>query len=180
MKKRQLVIALGVIVGILALGIGYAAIATQGFNINGNLSSEVDENQFKVKFTGTPTVDTTGAPNAIATATLDATDTNGRTATLNVSKLKAKDEVVTATYTIKNESTDLNATLDSTPFITVPNDDYFAVTTEYGAGGTSLAANGGTTTLTVTVRMKKTPIDTQDPKLTSSITVTFNATPVQP
>jgi hypothetical protein len=173
MKKKQVVIVLVVIVGILALGIGYAAIATQGFRINGNLSSNVDSSQFNVRFTGTPSTNV-GSTGATASATLDGTDTNGRTANLSVSGLTAKDQTVTATYNIINNSASLKANL-GTPSITVPNDDYFAVTTEYA--NAELAANGGTTTLTVTVRMKKTPIDPDDTKLSSAVTITFDATP---
>jgi hypothetical protein len=176
MKKKQLVIYLVVVVGILALGIGYAAIATQGFTINGNLSSDVDTDQFKVKFTGTPLTNI-GTTNATMSATIDSSDSTSRTATLNVSGLKARGETVTATYTIINDSSDLTANL-GTPTVTNNNPTYFNVTATYGANGDTILA-GNTTTIIVTVELLKTPIDTAD-NLTSTTKVTFDATPSHP
>ena len=66
----------------------------------------------------------------------------------------------------------LKATL-GTPAITNDNTTYFEVTSV--VTDTTLAANGATTTQTVTVTAIKTPVSADE---TANISVTVNATPV--
>ena len=76
------------------------------------------------------------------------------------------------TYTVVNESETLAATLAAPVIQTNSNSTYFTVTSSTASN--SLAANGGTTTQTVTVTAAKTP--TADDE-TTSVTINLAASP---
>lgn len=164
MKKRNTYAGLIILVALVVLGIGYAAMSNITLNINGSASAVVEDENFKVKFTGTPS--TTGE-------TITATITDDHNATINVS-LKAKGDKATATYTILNDSADLSASI-AAPAITNSNEEYFAVTTDMADA--VVVAAGGEKTVTVTVELIKTPIDADQ---TASINIDLVASPVQP
>lgn len=164
MKKRRTYAGLIILVAVLCFGAVYAAMSNITLNIGGSASAVVEDENFKVKFTGTPA--TTGE-------TVTASITDDHNATINVS-LSSKGDKVTATYTILNDSEDLSASI-AVPTITNSNEEYFAVTTDM-ADATVVAA-GGETTVTVTVELIKTPIEEDQ---TSTINVALVASPVQP
>ena len=170
MKKRTGI--LGVLIAILIIGIGYAAISNVNLIINGTGTVTADPNNFKVVYTAVGTV-TKPADATVATDTIDA---NGVTTTsFTVTGLTKKGEIVEIPYTITNKSEDLGATL-GTPSISISGtnaSEYFTVTSSTAAN--SLAKNGGTTTQTVHVEVAKTPIG--DP-ITGTFTITVAATPV--
>lgn len=91
---------------------------------------------------------------------------------MNVSKLTAKGDTATATYTIANTSADLSAVLSATT--TNTNDEYFKITQNIAK---ATVAAGDTATITVTVELIKTPI-TQDEETTIGVAIT--AEPQQP
>lgn len=165
MKRRNTYVGLILLLAVLMLGIGYAAMSNITLNIGGSASAIVEDENFKVKFTGTPEV---------SSSDVTATITDDHNATLNVTGLSAKGDKVTATYTIENASEDLSASV-AVPTITNSNEDYFTVTTDMSASQT-LAA-GGNTTVTVTVELVKTPVDADQ---TADIKVSLVASPVQP
>lgn len=164
MKKRRTYAGLIILVALVVLGVGYAAMSNITLNIGGSASAVVEDENFKVKFTGTPT--TTGD-------SITASITDDHNATINVS-LSAKGDKATATYTILNDSEDLSASI-AVPTITNSNEEYFAVTTDMA--DTKVVAAGGETTVTVTVELIKTPIEEDQ---TASINVALVASPVQP
>ena len=166
MKKRNTYVGLILLVAVLMLGIGYAAITNITLNITGSAKAVVSDENFKVRFTGTPTV----SDEDVVTATI----TDDVTATINVESLVAKGDKDTATYTIENASDDLSASI-AVPTVENSNDEYFSVTTDMTDAVT--VASKGTTTVTVTVELIKTPIEADE---TTDITVSLVASPVQP
>ena len=124
------------------------------------------QENFTVEFTGTPTVSDADKVEA------KLVDQKPLNAIMNVSKLTAKGDTATATYTIANTSADLSAVLSATTSNT--NDEYFKITQNIAK---ATVAAGDTTTITVTVELIKTPI-TQDEETTIGVAIT--AEPQQP
>lgn len=166
MKKRNTFFGIGLLVALLVLGIGYAAISNITLNIGGTGKAGVSDSNFKVKFIGTPTV----SDEDIVKATIS----KDEEATINVDSLVAKGDKVTATYQIQNASADLSASL-AVPTVSNSNTEYFSVTTDMTEAVT-LASNE-TTTITVTVELIKTPIEADQE---TTINVSLVASPVQP
>ena len=167
MKKRIGII--GVLVAILALGIGYAVINATDLEVTGSGTISPDDSNFDVHFKQTETITKTGP----AGATLTASYTNGTTATSGITGFTKKDDTATFVYTIENSSPDLLANLAVvTADIENTNDEYFDVTAALGKA--KLNASGDTTTLTITVTALKTPIEDDE---TTTITVPVTASP---
>ena len=164
MRKTNKIIIVSIIVMVLLLGIGYAAIQNVTLNIVGTAAADPSQENFKVMFSGTPTV----SDSTYVTAGI----TDDINATINVSGLTKKGEIVTATYIIQNVSTDLTAELSATASNT--NTEYFNVS--YAIDETTLA-KGEATTITVKVELIKTPIQEA---VSSTIGVQIVASPVQP
>ena len=138
-------------------------------NINGVGNAQAKQENFKVEFIGTPSTSGKGT----TTATINESDkTKG---TVNVTGLTAKGDEATATYTVKNLSSDISA--DLTAEATSSNQTYFEVICSLEK--TTLKAQEETT-LKVTVRLLKTPIDETKEDLNSDIDVTLTAEPKQP
>lgn len=166
MKNKKTFIVLAVLIAVLMLGIGYAAVSNIALKIDGSATASPNADNFVVKFTDAQVGDS---------ATTTATVGDGKTATLTVTGLTAKGDTAEATYTVSNLSADLLADLTD-DVITNDNTEYFEVTTEFEP--TTLAAKTGTTTIKVVVELIKTPIGDAD--VTANIDVDFTAEPVQP
>lgn len=126
MKKKKSFTGLLIILAVLFLGVGYAAITSRTLTINGNVTVNPNENDFDVVFKGGPTITDGTDPATTATNTYDSTN---RTATLTVDGLEKAGDKVVVTYTIENKSNSLKATLSN---LTVTNDSakgYFTVET---------------------------------------------------
>ena len=174
MKQKRTFITLLLIIALLCLGIAYAAITSQNLKVTGSVEATTSDNNFDVKFTGTPTTD--GAGNV--EATIDTTaDSTGRTATIKVTGLTTAEQTATATYTITNASpADLSANLTSN--VAHDNDAWFEVTQDLA--DTSID-KGDSTTITLTVKLLKTPATADDlAQAKDSITLTIGAEAVQP
>ena len=157
------------LVAIVLVAIGYAAITNVTLNIDGTAKSEGNPDNFKVELVGEPQTSGDGT----TTATINTTDkTQG---TMNVSGLNAKGQTAIATYTVKNQSVDLSA--DLTAKATSTNDEYFEV--QCSLDKTTLKAQEETT-MTVKVKLLKTPIDETKENLLTEIGVNIDAEPKQP
>ncbi len=168
-------LGMALIIVVLMLGIGYAALTTTNLFVTGNVNVTKNDNNFKVSY------DRDKVPTVSDSAKATAAYTDEKNATLSVTGLVVKGDKVTATYTIHNESTDLLANLakenitvtDANTAETTDNglDDtqYFQVTSEIGA---SQIGAGESTTVTVTVELLKTPIQ----NVGVTINVPFTAT----
>ena len=170
MRRTNAKIVGGVLVlAIILVAVAYAAITSTQLNINGTGNAIANQSNFKVEFIGTPTTGGKGT----TTATIDSSvKTNG---TVTVNGLTAKGDEATATYTVKNQSADLSADLSAKA--TSSNEEYFEVLCTLEK--TTLKAQEETT-LKVTVRLLKTPIDETKENLKTDIGVTVTAEPKQP
>ena len=169
MGKNTKIVGGVLLVVIILVAVAYAAITNVELNINGVGSAQAKQENFKVEFIGTPSTSGKGT----TTATINESDkTKG---TVNVTGLTAKGDEATATYTVKNLSSDISA--DLTAEATSSNQTYFEVICSLEK--TTLKAQEETT-LKVTVRLLKTPIDETKEDLNSDIDVTLTAEPKQP
>ena len=169
MSKNTKIVGGVLLIAIILVAVAYAAITNVELNINGVGSAQAKQENFKVEFIGTPSTSGKGT----TTATISESDkTKG---TVNVTGLTAKGDEATATYTVKNLSSDISA--DLTAEATSSNQIYFEVICSLEK--TTLKAQEETT-LKVTVRLLKTPIDETKEDLNSDIDVTLTAEPKQP
>ena len=169
MKKKTGIIA--ILILILLLGVGYAAIANKNLIVNGSATVTPDDSNFVVKFDQQTafTTNTTGAP---AGATVTTTWTSDTQVGFTVGGLNKQGDVVVITYPILNESPTLGATL-ANPVISFDNSTYFSVTATLSTN--TLAASTGTANLVVTITVLKTPV-TDDETTTGTVTVTATPT----
>ena len=168
-RANNKIIGVIVLLAIVLVAVGYAAITKVGLNIDGTAKSEGNPDNFKVELVGEPQTSGDGT----TTATINTADkTQG---TMNVSGLNAKGQTAIATYTVKNQSVDLSA--DLTAKATSTNDEYFEV--QCSLDKTTLKA-GEETTMTVKVKLLKTPIDETKENLLTEIGVNIDAEPKQP
>lgn len=178
MNNKKKVIGIVVLVAILAIGIGYAAITTIPLKISGTAGATTKQGNFVVRFEGTPTV--TKGENLDASVTATATLTDDKNAKFEVAGLTAKGDKVTAKYTIKNASPDLTAKLTVNDPV-VENTTYFKATktvTGLAENNTMELAKDATVEVELTVELIKTPV-TDDPVATT-VNMSINADPVQP
>ena len=169
MRRNTKIVGGILLVAIVLVAVGYAAITKVGLNIDGTAKSEGNPDNFKVELIGEPQTSGDGT----TTATINTADkTQG---TMNVSGLNAKGQTAIATYTVKNQSTDLST--DLTAKATSTNDEYFEV--QCSLEKTTLKA-GEETTMTVKVKLLKTPIDETKENLSTEIGVNIDAEPKQP
>lgn len=166
MKSKKTILGIVLLIAILLLGVGYAAITGVTLNINGTANATANTDNFIVKFTSATAGDK-------CTAEVSSSDQNGRTATMNVSGLQTANDTATATFVVTNESPDLNAILAvTTQTMGGTNPDYFDVKATI-ADNTSSVAPRGTRTVTVTVTLKETITEDK----TATINVELSATP---
>ena len=157
------------LVAIILVVVAYAAITNVGLNINGVGSAQAKKENFKVEFIGTPSTSGKGT----TTATINSDDkTQG---SVIVTGLTAKGDEAVATYTVKNQGSDISA--DLTAEATSSNEEYFEV--KCSLEKTTLKAQEETT-LKATVRLLKTPIDETKENLSSNIEISITAEPKQP
>lgn len=157
-NKKRTYILVAILVAIVALGIGYAAVSTL-LEIEGT-ATVLESDGVVLEFTGTPTNDGAEQGNSAA---IDSNDPSKATCTV---VLKNYGDDATCTYTVQVGSSDTTLSAKSLA-ISVYEDsgyqtawsngnngssDYFDITSSIV--GTTLA-NGSTTTASVTVTLKK-------------------------
>ena len=161
MKNKKTFVGLFVILALLCLGIGYAAVSKNLVisgtgttnNETGDASDDVLAKNFLVKFADSYTTNVTNGDGAKINVSIDS-DTE---ATINAYELTALNKSVSATLTIVNDSEDLIATID---IPTIENaSEYFKVETDW----TKTVLNpDGSKEVTVTITLIKSPIEHQD------------------
>lgn len=164
MNRKKTLYGLGLLALILVLGVGYAAVSEVTLNIDG--SATVASEALKVSFNGV--TDTEDDGKVVASST-----DNSLNASIQVTNLTLN-EAVSATYTIKNQETDVDANVIKKQ---ISNDkpEFFEVTTSVDDSAETITA-GGTGTVTVKVKLIKTPIETSDS--TANIQIDLTASPV--
>ncbi len=165
MKHKKNAMTVAILALIFLLGVGYAVVSSVNLTITGSAGAQSED--IDVSFNGTTTVSNASKVQASATA-----GTLG--ANIAVSDLTLN-ETVTATYTVVNKETDVAATLANTS-ITNNKSTYFEVTTSINPTTGTICPNNGTATVTVSVKMIKTPVASADS--TANITLNYSATPV--
>lgn len=191
MKNKKFLTGLFVLLMILCLGIGYAVV-TKDFNILGTVTTQgavidptnpdelLDQN-FLVKFDTTKNVyefsntkkTSKVFDNNKTTCTVAYTDEYN--ATIDVKGLAEIGDTVVVTFTVVNESADLDASIAKAKLTAEDGtsafaSDYFDVVVSDTTA--TIAKQGGTSTFTVTISVKKSAIDTQ----TIKFNVDFQAT----
>lgn len=153
MKKKNTFIVVALLLAVVVLGVGYAA-ATGPWVINGTATASANTD-FDVDFTGTPTV-TDGVTANITQ------DDELKTAEMTVT-LTTMDDEESATFTLTNNSPEgIKAVIDENSIsvtyegedgeVTATASEYFDVA--YELADTEIPS-GESTTLTVTVKLKK-------------------------
>ena len=126
---------------VLTLSVGYAVISAVDMTISGTAAAATED--LDVEFVSATTSNSTKVKAGVNTDTL--------TANITVSDI-VLNETLTATYTIINNETDVNATIQTTN-IANSNSEYFTVTTDASTAKTVNA--GKTTTVTLIDKMFK-------------------------
>ena len=157
MKNRKIVVVAFLLVAVMLLGIGYAAL-TDTLTIIGNAHIDIDtaNKTFdeRVYFSAAEATSSTGTGTTADVASFSADD-----ATFTANKLAIVGEKSVFTFTITNDSNvdaeiSVNATkLSGDVNPSNSNDTVFTVTYEYPQGQT-IAKNGGTITVVITVELK--------------------------
>lgn len=150
MKNKRSLLSFGLIALILVLGVGYAAVGAVDLTIGGTAS--VEDSDIKVSFQGV-TNDADGD-----TEVTNTVKDGDLTDTFTISNMTLN-ETVTLTYTVQNKETDVAAVLSEKTALTNSNEEHFQAT--YSITKADIAA-GGTTTVTVTVKLIKTPVAEED------------------
>ena len=166
-NEKALQIGLFVLVAIVVLGVGYAAISSVNLIINGNATASVDQNNFKVHFTQAQAI--SGSTGVSGTSTIDSQDDTK--ATFDVTGLTKVGDYAEAVYTVRNDSNGIGAEI--TLNLESSNTEYFKVTETILDN--KLQA-GEETTAKVRVEMIKTPITDS---VSTSITATLTASPLE-
>ena len=169
-NKNTLQIVLLVVIAVVTLGIGYAAISAVNLIINGNATASINQENFKVYFVNTgDTPSLTGNVSVTGAASISTQDNT--VALFDVGGLTKVGDYAIATYTIINNSNAIGA--DITLNVTNSNSNYFKVTESIAD---SQLQAGDTTTGTIKVEMIKTPVDNT---VTTSVKGTLTATPIE-
>ena len=166
-NKKTLQIVLLVVIAVVTLGIGYAAISAVNLIINGNATARVDQNNFKVHFTQAQAI--SGSTGVSGTSTIDSQDDTK--AMFDVTGLTKVGDYAEAVYTVRNDSNGIGAEI--TLNLESSNTEYFKVTETILDN--KLQA-GDSTTAKVKVEMIKTPITDS---VSTSITATLTASPLE-
>ena len=166
-NKKALQIGLFILIAIVVLGVGYAAISSVNLIINGNTTTSVNQNNFKVHFTGAHGI--TGSTGVSGTSNIDSQDDTK--AIFDVTGLTKVGDYAEAVYTVRNDSNSIGAEI--TLNLTNSNSEYFKVTETILDN--KLQA-GEETTAKVRVEMIKTPVTDS---VSTSVTATLTASPLE-
>lgn len=105
MKRRRSVFVTFVVLALLCLGFGYAALTDQLQIKDGTVTGGEDivvESQFDIQFGDVNATVTKPVSESLVSATAEAASGNNTTASLTITNMCVKDEVATATYAVKN------------------------------------------------------------------------------
>ena len=176
MKNRKRIIVAFMLIAVMLLGIGYAAL-TDNLTITGEatVGASAAQNQWEqdIYFSAANATATTGTSGIADSAAVG--QSNNDSATFEVKSLNRKGEKATFVFTITNEgNTNYDATISvDNGYPTNTNGTYFDVTYDYG---TSIVPANGTLDVTVTVELINDPVE----NLTAAFTVNLTATSETP
>lgn len=182
MKQKRTFVTMILIVGLLCLGIAYAAFQSDELQISGTATASVAKGNIDVEFVA---VNPEEAEGESAYGTIDSSDADK--ATLTVTGLTTAGESKSVEYTIENKTANGVPVTLETPTTQWANgtstNEWYEVSYEYGTN--NLAASDGTegtgedcTTLTVTVTLLKTistSASADEANTENTVTITLNA-----
>jgi len=152
MRNRKTVVAAFLLIAVMMLGVGYAAL-TDVLDITG--SADINQSAAEEAFNEDIHFSNAVANEAGNTASINP-DNNDK-ASFTANTLKGKGDKATFTYTIVNDG-DLDAVI--TPSISSnTNTTYFKIYSDWNGADTELAA-GASVTYTVTIELLETPTET--------------------
>ena len=158
MKRRNLILSF-VVIALLLIGIGYAALS-ETLTITSTVASV--EPEINLEFTS-------GSAKFNNEDVADVVDiTNSKAATITYEQFAVTGDKLVAELTITNNSTkDMKANLSYVPAELEEEDGYFTVAYEVSAD--VVAANGGEVVVTVTITLTKTSLTVQDAEFVFNI-----------
>ena len=171
MKNKKSLLSLSLLALVLVLGVGYAVVSSVSVKLGG--TANVANSDLNVEITNA--VATTNVDEKVVDFTHELSDNNLTSDfTLNDMVL---DEIVTITYTVTNNETDVNATLAlaESVVLTNSNPEHFEVDYEISDATTDLENADNTMTVVLTVKLIKTPVDSASNS--TRVGVTFTASP---
>lgn len=174
MNNKKTLITLLLLLAVVTLGIGYAAV-TQTLKINGTATAKESATAFEIHFSNATPDETQITPTeqnnqkqVSSTASITA---DNKVAQMSVTLTDINDEQ-TCTFTVENTSQDgikaiikpSNVTIYANPELTTAySSDYFDVTTSITSNlEVSSTAGSNTATFTVTVKLKKAYVDSTE------------------
>lgn len=153
MKNRKTVVVAFLLVSVLLLGVGYAAL-TDVLDITG--SADVNQSAAEEAFNEDIYFDENVVIKEAGNTASRNADNNDK-ASFTANNLKGKGDTATFTFTIKNDG-DLDATV--TPSVSSnTNPAYFAISSDWNGQPKTVTA-GGSVTYTVTMELIETPTET--------------------
>ncbi len=163
MKNKKILLIMGMIAFMLILGVGYAVVSSVELTFKGSAEGIADA---EVNVVIENVVDSPANQDRI-------THTNSSHGDVFTIKDMILGETVTMVYTIKNNETDVAVNLVEAVELSNSNTEYFSA--NYVIANPQISA-GGTTTVTVTVEMIKTPVLAENNK--ADFEFKLNANPV--
>lgn len=180
MKNRRIILISFLLVTTLCVGIGYAAVEDE-LSLSG--SAEVGTDNVKEALDGdvyfsNAVVTSFTNTDSDKTDVAEVNSSDNDKVTFEANTLQAQNDTVTFTFTIENESTDLDAIVTpSFNSATNSNDTVFAVSYQWSDGGSDAKtiAAGSTADVVVTVKLLQTPTDAVSGAFTASLIAEYNA-----
>lgn len=175
MNKQKKLIFVIILLAILLIGIGYAALSNVTLTVNGTASATSSDENFKVYFTGENTKTSSEAPSTNVEVTVTAQAT---TATVNFSGLTKKGDEEYAILEIENASNDVdaksvNVAVNSTGSTTILNASAIMCDASGNAITDYAVASGNKTYVKVSASLLQTP--TADAEISITATITAEA-----
>ena len=169
-KKSKTIVGVVLVITVLLIAVGYAAIGNITLNITGSASGTGNTSNFVVKFSdivNTAITGTVTTNSKVASAAATGKITGDRAATITVTGLATKGDYADVSFKVANNSKDIKATIAATA---KSNNTDFSVAVIAGTG-TAVAA-GSTTTITVRVTLNKTLVGDSSTNVTVNLTAT--------
>lgn len=180
MNKKRSMTGLYIILAVLFIGIGYAAVSNVTLTITGNAKVTPGNSSFNVHFlydsnTASNNI-ITGTPGGgyTATAATEAKYTGNTTGIINAMDFTKKDEYIDFPFVIKNDSDELYAKIEDGDVVISAGNTYLEAQ-KVNFSTLNIAPNG-TGTVTIRVKCLKTPTDVQN---LTNFTVTITAHPTE-
>ena len=192
MKKRKAGMVLSFVVATLVLVVGYAAITDINLSVSGTSSAGISDQNFDVQMVADSLI-TTGTTSTVTVTNNTITTEKQLDVNFAATGFTAKGDKAVVTYTIENNSNNLEALLSSTGItVTVPEDtadttyyadganlfdtDYYFGDTEGTKTSTVSSETGvNTTTVTVVITLNKTIINEDNVVVNINLPITAKA-----